>query len=161
VLVGHQPRYVHGKAQYQKYPDLADELAKTDPKPDIFLASCWPSMDALRNSTLKGIIFTGLSDVPGQIDYSSNPRITGIKGFAAKKVCPNWLALLRQIAPGINRAAVIYDQDFNHPSMQAQYDEIKNSVAALGSLQTIHAEDPDGKADVNPHIKDQIADFAQ
>jgi putative ABC transport system substrate-binding protein len=163
VLAGHQPKYVHGEAKFNKYSSFAEQLAETDPQPDVFLASCWPSMDALRNNTLKGIIFTGLSDVPGQIDYAQNPRITGIKGFAAAKVCPNWLALLRQIAPSITRVAVIYDQDATHPSMQAQFDEIKKSTAPLGSPQAIHAEDadPTKRQDVNPYIKDQIKDFAE
>lgn len=161
VLADHQLKYEHGEAQYSQYLAIADRLANIGSMPDIFLASCWPSKDALREKTGKGIIFTGLSDAPGQDDYDA--RITGIKGFAAKKVCPNWLPLLKQIAPGINRAAVVYDQDKTHLSMQSQFDEIDKYKAplGLGSLQTIHAEDPDGNADVNPHIKDQIADFAQ
>src|SRR5262249_22607854 len=47
VLIGHQLKYVYGKAEYDQYPDKANVLASTDPIPDIFLATCWPSMDAL------------------------------------------------------------------------------------------------------------------
>jgi hypothetical protein len=166
VLVGHQLKYAYGKAEYDQYPRIARELANTVPTPDIFLASCWPSMDALKQNTGKGIIFTGLSDTPDDGDYNDTPRITGLKGFAATKLCRHWLDLLTQINSSITRVAVIYDQDQAHKSMQAQYDEIAKYKAPLISLQTLHADDPNPdpmrRRPVNDlNIKREIADFAQ
>src|SRR5262249_11777941 len=90
VLIGHQLKYVYGKAEYDQYPDKANVLASTDPIPDIFLATCWPSMDALRDNTTKAIMFTGVTDAGGATaNYA--PRITGLKGFAATNLCRNWL----------------------------------------------------------------------
>src|SRR5262249_19236935 len=94
-------------------------------------------------------------------------RITGIKAFDVKKLCRNWLPLLRQINSNITRVAVIYDQDpVNvHKSMHAQYEEIKNSMGPL-SPQTFHADDPNTdpttkRQDVNPHIDRDIAHLAE
>jgi hypothetical protein len=137
VLVGHQPKYVHGEAQYKKYSDLADQLANTGALPDILFVSCWPGMDALRNNTPKGIIFTGLTDAPGDGGYGG--RITGIKAFAVTRLCRNWLPLLMQITSGITRVAVIYDQALAHKSMVSQYAEIDKFKAPFSSLTQIYA----------------------
>ena len=158
VLVGHQPKYAHGAAQYSQYSALADKLANTGSMPDIFLATCWPGLDALRNATGQGIVFTGLTE-PSVPTYDA--RITGIKAFSVTKLCRNWLALLRQIAPGITRVAVICDQDKTHENMQAQFAEIDKFKAPLSSIEVIPAEDPNGNQPVNPDIERAIADFAQ
>jgi hypothetical protein len=165
VLVGHQPKYVHGEAQYKKYSDLADQLANTGALPDILFASCWPGMDALRNNTPKGIIFTGLTDAPGDGGYGG--RITGIKAFAVTRLCRNWLPLLMQITSGITRVAVIYDQALAHKSMVSQYAEIDKFKAPFSSLTQIYTADPNYDADpnstqsLNPNIESEIAAFAQ
>jgi putative ABC transport system substrate-binding protein len=158
VLVGHQPKYAYGAAQYGEYSLLADKLANTGSLPDIFLATCWPGLDALRNATGQGIVFTGLTE-PSVSTYDT--RITGIKAFAVTKLCRNWLALLRQITPTITRVAVICDQDRSHENMRAQFAEIDKFKSPLSSLEIIHAEDPNGNQPVNPHIERDIASFAQ
>jgi ABC-type uncharacterized transport system substrate-binding protein len=158
VLVGHQPKYAHGVAQYSQYGSIADKLANTGSMPDIFLATCWPGLDALRNNTGQGIVFTGLTE-PSVAAYDT--RITGIKAFAVTKLCRNWLALLRQMAPSITRVAVICDQDKAHENMQAQFAEIDKFKAPLGSLEIVNAADPNGSQPVNPDIERAIADFAQ
>jgi hypothetical protein len=158
VLAGHQAKYAYGAAQYSQYSPLADKLANTGSTPDIFLATCWPGLDALRNITGQGIVFTGLTE-PSVPAYDA--RITGIKAFAVTKLCRNWLTLLRQTAPSITRVAVICDQDRSHENMQAQFAEIDKFKAPLSSLEIIHAEDPNGNQPVNPDIERDIANFAQ
>jgi len=158
VLLGHQPEYKHGQAQYSQYLTMANALASAGSMPDIFLATCWPGLEALKNNTGKGIVFTGLTEQPGA---TYDTRITGIKAFSVTTLCQNWLALLRQITSSITRVAVIYDQDQTHESMQAQFAEIDRVKAPLSSIQTIHAEDPTGQQPLNPNIESEIADFAQ
>src|SRR6266849_187257 len=101
TLVGHQLKYAYGAGQYDQYAQKAAQLANTDPLPDIFQATCWPSVEALRRQTQntgKGIVFAGLTEVPGE-DYSKgsyyyDPRVTGIIAFAVENLCRNWLDLL-------------------------------------------------------------------
>jgi len=117
----------------------------------------------LENVQGNGIVFTGLTDPPGEIHQ---PRITGIKAFAVTRLCRNWLPLLMQINPGITRVAVIYDQALVHQSMVSQFAEIDQFKAPLSSLTQIGAADPNYDADpnstqsLNSKIKDEIAAFA-
>src|SRR5262249_50103700 len=98
--------YRHGGGDYSSYGSIATDLVKSNPDARVFVASCWPTMQALNNVTPTGIVYAGLTDSPDSW-YSNNE--TGIKSFDPPELCPNWPYLLTQIAPNVKNVAVIYD----------------------------------------------------
>ena len=102
-------RWVVGDARlFHRYADELLALA-----PDVILASATPSVQALRQATRTvPIVFANVSDPVGMGLVASLARpggnITGFTpmefGFGAK-----WLELLKEIAPGVTRVAVLRD----------------------------------------------------
>jgi putative tryptophan/tyrosine transport system substrate-binding protein len=102
--------------------------------PDLILASTTPSVEALlRTTRTVPIVFTVVSDpvAAGFVDSLARPGgnatgfITFEYGLAAK-----WLELLKEIAPGTSRAAVLRD-----PTMTAgigQFAAIQTAAPSLG-----------------------------
>jgi putative tryptophan/tyrosine transport system substrate-binding protein len=116
-------------ADAQKYAAELVALA-----PDLILASTTPSVEALlRTTRTVPIVFTVVSDpvAAGFVDSLARPGgnatgfITFEYGLAAK-----WLELLKEIAPGTSRAAVLRD-----PTMTAgigQFAAIQTAAPSLG-----------------------------
>jgi ABC-type uncharacterized transport system substrate-binding protein len=133
---------------YTTYPMKANALAKLDP--DLYVCSCWPTLRALLNATIKPIVFAGL------VDLTANPAShydTNVFGFIdyGTNLCAQWPAYLSQIAPIVTRAAVVYDVHSGLPQVDAVYDAID---AAKGALTL-------GKIDVrSTTLANDIQDFA-
>jgi putative tryptophan/tyrosine transport system substrate-binding protein len=99
-------RYAPAGAQAQV---LAKELVAS--QPDVIFANTTPSTAALqRESRTIPIVFTGVSDPIGSGFIASLPRpggnITGVMQFEAS-VTGKWLAMLKEIAPRLERAAFV------------------------------------------------------
>jgi putative ABC transport system substrate-binding protein len=92
---------------------LARELA--DLQPDAILASGTPATGALQRATRTiPIVFVLVGDPVGRGFVASLPRPGGnITGFgdAEAAIAGKWLELLTQIAPGIKRAAIVFNPD--------------------------------------------------
>ena len=69
----------------------------------------------------KSIVFAGLVTPNSAVPSQS----TGIMAFDINSLCPNWPALLLQIAPGMTKAGVVDDN--GHPGPTAQYTAITNT----------------------------------
>jgi putative ABC transport system substrate-binding protein len=108
--------------------------------PDLYFASCWPTLMALRGVAAAGkkIVFAGafdLSDNPGQqAKYGNN-----VYGFISygKNLLAQWPGLLTTVAPMVKRAAVVYDmasrnglKDNNNVSLKP-FDAIQTAAAQL------------------------------
>jgi putative ABC transport system substrate-binding protein len=92
---------------------LAKELV--DLKPDVILASNTPTTAALQRETrMIPIVFSAVSDPVGEgfIANISHPggNITGVATIEAS-LTGKWLQLLTEIAPGIKRAAIMFNPD--------------------------------------------------
>jgi putative ABC transport system substrate-binding protein len=92
---------------------FASELVAT--QPDVILVSTTPATAALHreNSTIP-IVFTLVSDPVGAGFVAGLPRPGGkMTGFTQTDtgLGGKWLALLREIAPGIKRAAAMFNPD--------------------------------------------------
>lgn len=118
-------RWAAGSAD--KIRDYAAELVGL--APDVMLATALPSLEALqRASRTVPIVFVAVVDPVGGgfVDSLARPggNATGFilfeYGLSAK-----WLELLKQIAPGVNRVAVIRD-----PSLAA-------GIGQLGAMQSV------------------------
>ena len=92
---------------------FAKELVATHP--DVVLTSTTPATAALkRESNAIPIVFTIVSDPVGAGFVPGLPRPGGnITGFTQTDagMAGKWLGLLKEIAPGINRAGIIFNPD--------------------------------------------------
>jgi putative tryptophan/tyrosine transport system substrate-binding protein len=105
-----------------------------DIKPDVILANTTPAIAALQNETRTiPIIFAAISDPVGPGFVASLPRpdgnITGFINFEAS-LAGKWLELLTEIAPGLMRAAVMFNPDtapyhISYPLSRQQPDRSK------------------------------------
>ena len=101
-------RYGAGDAdRAQRYADELVALA-----PDVMLASGGSALAAVKNATRMPIVFVNVTDPVGAGHVASLARpganITGFTLFEYD-TSAKWLELLKQIAPGVARSAVIHD----------------------------------------------------
>ena len=96
-------------------PDQAQVFAKelVALQPDVLVGNSTPATAALLHETRTfPIVFVGVSDPVGSHFVASIARpggsTTGFTNFAPSMV-GNWLEMLKQVAPGIARAAVIFN----------------------------------------------------
>src|ERR1700722_11467949 len=156
-LPGHQFTYVNGGAENGTYPSMARNFVLNNLDADVFIATCWPTMNELRQWASVPIVVAGLCDSPGQ----TYPSVSGLKSFASKELCPFWPALLAAVAPGVTKVAVVYDGDPSPPGMGHQEQVIKTSSPSSFSITNIHADDPAKQMAINPNISGDIATFLQ
>jgi putative ABC transport system substrate-binding protein len=100
-------RYAGARAD--QFPILAKQLIAL--QPDVILAISGPIAMALQRETRTiPIVFTGASDPVGMGLVESLPRPGGnITGFLLLEasITGKWLAMLREIAPGLTRMALV------------------------------------------------------
>ena len=97
--------------------DLMRTFAKelVNLQPDVILADSTPVTAALKRETLTiPIVFAAVADPVGSEFVASLPRPGGnITGFGSLEtsMASKWLELLTQIAPGVTRAAMMFNPD--------------------------------------------------
>ena len=102
--------------------------------PDVILASGTPSVAALQRVTRTlPIVFVQVSDPVGAgfVDTLARPggNTTGFMNFEYS-LSGKWLELLKQIAPGLTRAAVL--RDATNPAGSAEFGVIQAAAQLLG-----------------------------
>jgi putative tryptophan/tyrosine transport system substrate-binding protein len=124
-------RWAAGKVDQARM--FANELI--DLQPDVILAHTTPATAALQRATRTiPIVFVTVSDPVGAGFVSSLPRPGGnITGFINNEptVAGKWLELLTMIAPGIRRAAAMFNPD-TAPYVETYY--LPSFAAAAQSL---------------------------
>jgi len=128
--------------------------------PDVIVAAGTLSATALQGVTRSmPIVFVDASDPVGAslVDSLAKPggNVTGFMifecGFSGK-----WLELLKQIAPGVTRAAVL--RDFGNPAGIAQFGAIRAMASSIGvDVTPINVHARDNAQD----IERAVADFAR
>jgi hypothetical protein len=164
ALPGNSFVYTFGGAENGSYPSIAHTFATTYHDADVFVGTCWPTMDALVQSTQRNIVVAGLVDTPGRIFDS---RVSGLKSFDPVVLYPFWPALLAAVGKavvvgGLKKVAVIYDQ--NRTGMLNQLGVIKDQFFRLGfdrltQKSAIRADDPNNQFATNPNISGDITAF--
>jgi ABC-type uncharacterized transport system substrate-binding protein len=119
----------YGAGDFRDYPEKAKALRDTTidgAGPDLFFTTCWPSLRALKGVVGETpIVFVGAAnlrpDPAATTEYGKN-----VYGFISygKNLCGEWARLLRDVAPHVGRAAVLYDMDPDRPNAKWVYDEI-------------------------------------
>jgi putative tryptophan/tyrosine transport system substrate-binding protein len=106
--------YRWGGADIDRVRTLASELVGL--QPDVLLASSTPAVAALRQATREiPIVFTGVADPIGGGLVASLARPGGnVTGFMTveRPLRSKWVELLKGIAPGLQRAAFLFDPEF-------------------------------------------------
>jgi len=106
-----EERWTNG--ELQRAVPLAKELVNL--KPDVILSNTTPVTIALHRETIDiPIVFAGVSDPVGAGVVASLARPTGnITGFinTEDSLGGKWLRLVKEIAPGISRVAMIFNPD--------------------------------------------------
>ena len=102
--------------------------------PDVTLASGTQSAAALQKTThTLPIVFVGVSDPVGAglVDNLARPggNTTGFMEFEYS-FSGKWLELLKQVVPGVKRAAVL--RDVGNPAGTAQFGAIRATASSLG-----------------------------
>jgi len=112
--------------------------------PDVILAAATPIVAALQPATRTiPIVFTLVSDpiAAGFVDSLSRPggNITGFMNFEYG-ISAKWLELIKEIAPGVTRVAVI--QELTSPSGVGQFEAMQSAAPLFGmELVPIGAQD--------------------
>jgi putative ABC transport system substrate-binding protein len=100
-----------GAGDEERYRQFANELVALSP--DVILTDASPSVAALRQATRTiPIVFAGVIDPVGAGLVKNLARPGGnLTGFTAFEyaIGAKWLELLKEIAPGVTRAAVLRD----------------------------------------------------
>ena len=102
-------------------------------KPDVIFATNSLTLEAVRNETSTiPIVFVQIVDpvTSGYVVSLARPggNITGFTNFE-RPIIGKWLGLLKEIAPGVNRVAAMYDPD--NPSWRANFPDIKAAALQL------------------------------
>jgi putative tryptophan/tyrosine transport system substrate-binding protein len=148
---------------------FAKELVEL--QPDVILATSTPVTAALQQATRTiPIVFAGISDPVGAGFVASLPRPGGnLTGFINMEgaFAGKWLEVLTEIAPGIKRAAIMFNPDtapgggsYYLPSFDAAARKLKvepitarvRSVAEIETVITSLGREPGGSLVVMPDI---------
>jgi ABC-type uncharacterized transport system substrate-binding protein len=120
-----------GAGDAQRLRASAVELVGS--KPDVIVAGGGSAVERLKQATQTiPVVFAAASDPVGGGFVASVARPGGnITGFALYEysIVAKWLELLKQLAPSINRVAVLYDP--NDPTNRGQLPEIASWALAL------------------------------
>jgi putative tryptophan/tyrosine transport system substrate-binding protein len=132
-------------------------------QPDVILADSTPVTAAVKRETFTiPIVFAAVADPVGSEFVASLPHPGGnITGFGSLEtsIASKWLELLTQIAPGVNRAAMMFNPDtapyvssYVLPSFEAAAQSFKVALVAapvhsdfeIGTVITSLARQPGG-----------------
>ena len=132
-----------GAADAERTRKYAAELVSLSP--DVILADGTPALEPLLQATrAASIVFVGVSDPvdTGFVDSLSRPgrNVTGFMLFEYS-LCGKWLELLKEIAPGVTRAAVLRDAAL--ASGIGQWGAIQTAAPSVGvEVSPMNIRDP-------------------
>jgi putative ABC transport system substrate-binding protein len=123
---------------------LAQELVSL--QPDLILASTTRATAALQRETRTiPIVFANLSDpvASGLVERFDRPsgNITGFADFGDATLGSKWLELLSEIAPGLKRAAIMFNPDTSPASLfLPSLETAARSLKVVASKAPVHSD---------------------
>jgi putative ABC transport system substrate-binding protein len=121
---------------------LAQELVAS--QPDIILASGDPATIAVQRETRTiPIVFAGVADpvATGLIGFDRPPK--NVTGFAVFRttLAGKWLELLSEIAPGLKRAAIMFNPDtFAASADMRSFETAARSLKVVPIIAPVHSD---------------------
>jgi putative ABC transport system substrate-binding protein len=132
-----------GGGDINRIRTLAQELVGL--QPDIILASGTPEAVALQRETRTiPIVFAAAADpvasgLVARLDRPSE-NITGLAGLEAT-LGGKWLELLSEIAPGLKRAAIMFNPEFNPVSVyMPSFETAARSLKVMPIIAPVHSD---------------------
>jgi putative ABC transport system substrate-binding protein len=123
---------------------LAQELVRL--QPDIIVPSSTPATVALQRETRTiPIVFAGVSDpvassIVPRLDRPSG-NITGFADFGEASLGGKWLELLSEIAPGLKRAAIMFNPDTSPASTyMPSFETAARSLKVESVIRPVHSD---------------------
>jgi putative tryptophan/tyrosine transport system substrate-binding protein len=119
-----------GHVSYHKRAQALRDLRVGGAGPDLYLATCWPSLRAIiRVAGNTPIVFAGVANLRDKpaVDPEREYSLPNVYGFISygKNLCRTWVDVLRAVRPDVAQAAVIYDMNAqDRPGAKKVYDEI-------------------------------------
>jgi putative ABC transport system substrate-binding protein len=130
-----------GRADANRIRALAQELVGL--QPDIIVTAGTPSTVAVQRETLTiPIVFAGAGEVLGKVPRLNQPggNITGFGLFQAS-LGGKWLELLSEIAPGLKRAAIMFNPDTSGvSSYMPSYETAGRSLKVEPIITPVHSD---------------------
>ena len=91
ILEGRLPNYTfnyrYGGGDHNSYGNIAIDLVRSNPDARLFVACCWPTMQALNDAMQalaitppKGVLYAGVTDSTSSPGYYGG-NLTGMKSF--------------------------------------------------------------------------------
>jgi putative tryptophan/tyrosine transport system substrate-binding protein len=119
------------EGRVEHLPRLLDELVAS--KVDVILALGYPAALTAKNGTSLPVVVVSVGDpvASGLVDNLARPggRLTGISDLAAE-LAPKRLQLLKEMAPGMRRVAMLWNA--SDPGMTLRYRVSEAAAQALG-----------------------------
>jgi putative ABC transport system substrate-binding protein len=152
-----------GGAAYSTYLQKAAELVNFQPlvagQKRLYFATCWPTLQALTKTLMQNalsdpIVFAGAINDPsyGFGPLASNNPIYGFTSYGAD-LAVQWPGLLKQIAPTVTQAAVIYNK-----TDSVTYPKLYQSIMTAAEAVNIDVSDIDARLSA-PALEDAVAKF--
>src|SRR6266446_6801109 len=125
--------------------------------PDAIVASTLPAVAALRQRTQTiPIVFVLLPDPVelGFVQSLARPggNLTGFSSYDAP-IMGKWLQLLKEVAPGVTRVAVIFNPDTAAPLFESAIEAVAPSVGMTATLAPVH-DDPGIEEAIATHARE-------
>jgi ABC-type uncharacterized transport system substrate-binding protein len=126
-----------GDGEFAKYHEKAQALSalRVDGSgPDLYLATCWPSLRALKNvAGDTPIVFAGLANLGSSpaTDPQYPPNVYGFISYG-KNLCEEWVRLLKTVKPEVQRVAVVYDTNKVQPNTRPNAKKVYEAIKAHG-----------------------------
>jgi putative ABC transport system substrate-binding protein len=132
-----------GGADINRIRAIAQELAGL--QPDIIVTSATPATVAVQRETRTiPIVFVGVSDpvASGIVARLNQPggNVTGFANYEAP-IVGKWLELLSEIAPGLKRAAIMFNPDTNPVSVyMPSFETAARSLKVAPIIVPVHSD---------------------
>jgi putative tryptophan/tyrosine transport system substrate-binding protein len=114
-------------------------------KPDIIVTSSTPTTVALQRETRTiPIVFAGMADPVAAGIVARLDRPSGnITGFVTNEASlgGKWLELLSEIAPGLKRAAIMFNPDTAPVSYMPSFETAARSLKVVPILAPVHSDE--------------------
>jgi len=166
-LSGHTFVHANGGAENACLRSIARTFVLNNLDARVFVATCWPTEDALRqwvgntpSGNMQSIVVAGLVD-DGNQTYPAPPLVTGLKSFDPNVLPPSWPALLAKVSPGLTKWGIVCDGDATRVGMAHQVTMIQQSLGASVTPILIHTEDMTKQSPTNPNFEGDLQSFFQ
>jgi putative ABC transport system substrate-binding protein len=139
-----------GRGETNRIRSLAQELVGL--QPDVILTATTATTGSVQQETRTiPIVFAALGDPVGSGIVARLDRPGGVTGFALNEATlgGKWLELLSEVAPGLKRAAIMFNPDSGQQYLIASFETAAGSLKVTPIIASVRSD-----AEIEAAIKD-------